>query len=517
MAQLFGRSERTDDVPAGRRAVASLALVAGALSGVVTSAAAPVGAAPAEVNLICTGVQGDSAELFPDSEEDTAGSDSGTLVRYLIGQIGQPTPGSDDGPEYYTPKLSFAATARLDHDLPDPMLTSDGPTDVKVSGEVQLTDGFLASLNNIGVVSPFGVTATNDALLSGVGVSGDQDSVSTPSVTQDPESAPISLPIDLTVTATPAGSGGAIQLDYTANFALALNQDIVEPEVTFGTMSMSCETSGQPQSVKAPEWSFDPNLPEPELQMAAPEPLADGYVAEPGGVVARTDRHVSVDQPERQLSPDLEVRLDVLANDGSLDSNRAIDPDSLELSSTDGPVDVTIEDGQLTFRSSVIPYSESPYYEYEGFEFDGPIILDPDRYPAVAGFAFGLFTRTEVTYRVCDDGDPASCADGLAEVIMPIQIGDICDDPNLDFDCGPFEPPVDTTCTDDMSICEVPGCSWSDDDDRYVCTYPGKLQADPNDPPDDPPSSNDDPPSGNGPGDGRQPPLGTPLTPAFTA
>ena len=249
-------------------------------------------------------------------------------------------------------------------------------------------------------------------------------------------------------------------------------------------------------------------LPEPQGEVvaldAAPQPLADGFVARPDGVIARTDRLLTTEQM---------AHLDVLANDEALGAGRSIDPTSLSFSSTDDLVVVEVDDGHLMFTAGPVSYSEYPFGGYEGVE-----TIDRDRFPVLAGLAFSPFVRVEASYRICDDDNPANCADGLAEVTMPLEPGDPCDDPNLQFECGPYEPEVDTTCSDDMSICEVPGCTWSDDAGRYVCVYPGTPPHDPTDPGPghDSPSSRDEPPNGNGPGDGYPSPPGTPLTPAFT-
>ncbi|MEZ5382856.1 MAG: hypothetical protein R2754_13815 [Microthrixaceae bacterium] len=471
----------------------------------MTTAGGPVGAAVQDVDLICTGTQGDSAGLFPDSGGGVSGGfDSRFLVSFLIGQIGQPEPTPDE-PQIYEPRLSFAATARLDHDLPDVMLSTDAPADVTVSGEIQLTAGFLASLRRLGVTDPFGVEATTTARVGGPGVTGDSGSVAAVPVTQDPSAAPLSIPVDLLVTATPTAGGGAMRLDYSVDVAMVLDQQSSYPSpLDLGTLSMSCETSSEPQTAEYLGDTFG----DLDLRFAVPEPLADGYVANPQGVVARTDRH---------FTSAASMSVNVLANDDALGAGRSIDPDSLEVTSVDGLIDVALADNRLHFTSSTIPFSESPFNS-----FDGPAALDTDRFPTIAGFGYQLLTRARVDYRVCDDGDPASCADGLAEVIMPVEVGDPCEDPNIDIDCTPYEPPVDTTCVDDMSVCEVPGCTWSETDDRYVCVYPGRHNADPDDPTDPPsgddppPSSGDDPPDGNGPGNEPRPPEGTPLTPAFT-
>jgi hypothetical protein len=514
MAQLFGRSGRTGDVPVGRRAVASLALVAGALSGVVTSAAAPVGAAPAEVNLICTGatddVAGTQTDLPPGLPEDAGGFSSSMVLSQLMSRMNQERV-EPDGPIMYVPKLSFAASATLEHDLPTSMLTGDAPAPVSISGSMRLAPDLLSAIDELGINGPVGVDATNRAELTGDGVTNDQaEDVAPTSLTQALDAAPLEFPVDLAVTATPTADGGPAQLDYFADVALTIDQEIEEPfGIDIGTVSMTCTTAGPPQPVTVPEGYGDPGGPDVELQIAAPQPLADTYVAAPDGVIARTDRG---------LISEFDLAVDVLANDEALATDRSIDPSSLEILDADGPADVSLVDNRLAFESVEIPYSESPYGQIEfGFAED-PMDFDDIPFVPVAGFSLFPMFRTKVTYRVCDDGDPETCADGFTEVIMPMQIGDICDDPNIDVDCGPFEPPVDTTCTDDKSICEVPGCSWSDEEGRYVCTYPGKLQADPNDPPSDPngpPSSTNDPPSGNGPG--RLPSPGTPLTPAFTA
>lgn len=47
-----------------RRALASLALLVGTLSGVITSTVTPAGAVADGVNLICSGTSNDSAALF---------------------------------------------------------------------------------------------------------------------------------------------------------------------------------------------------------------------------------------------------------------------------------------------------------------------------------------------------------------------------------------------------------------------------------------------------------------------
>lgn len=436
------------------------------------------------------------------------------VTSFIIGRIGQPEAEPDQPVEYYGPRLSFAASASLDHDLPSSLLTTDEPVPVDVTGSMQLTDEFLAAMGQFGVSGPIDIKATNHASLTGAGVTGDSNHDDSPvAIAQDVAGTPVAFPVDLTATATPTPGGGALQLDYSVEIEMAIDQPSTYPfPLDVRTVSMTCETAGPPQLVEPSEDFYIPEDVDADFRVAAPRPLADSFVAVPDGVIARTDRVLSAE-------PSLDV--DVLVNDEALGADRSIDPESLAVAATEGPIDVTTTDRGLVFDSPTVPFSESPF---GGFE--GPFTVDQSVFPTMTGFVFNPFARATVTYQVCDDDDPASCAEGLTEVIMPVEIGDPCDDPNVVIDCTPYEPPVDTTCTDDMSICEVPGCTWSDDDDRYVCTYPGKLQADPNDPTDptdppsgsdDPPSSNDNPPSGNGPGDGRQPPLGTPLTPAFTA
>ena len=479
-------------------------------SGIVASPGSQVGAAPRDVNLICDGAANDSAALFPLTAN--GGFDSQFLVSLLIGQIGQPGP---DEPQVYPgPQLGFAATAQLDHDLPDTMLTTDVPAVVHVSGSVQLSSGFLESLRNLGFVIPFEVAASNHVGIDGRGVIGDHADQTAATITQDPAAPPVSIPVDLTVTATPSPSGGPVELDYNVGLAMALDQQSSSPGVLdFATMSMNCETAGESQSVMFPG-DFEPDVEGGDTRVAAPQPLADGFVARPDGVIARTDRILSTEQM---------VHLDVLANDEALGAGRSIDPTSLSFSSSDDLVEVEVDDGHLMFTAGPIPFSEFPYGDFEGLE-----TIDRDRFPVLAGLAFSPYIRVEANYRICDDGDPANCADGLAEVTMPLDLGDPCDDPNLQIDCGPYEPEVDTTCSDDMSVCEVPGCTWSDDADRYVCTYPGTTTVDPEGPPPPPPASGDGPPlgpgeppggrppDGRGPGAKRAPPPGVPLTPAFT-
>ena len=87
-----------------RRALASLALLVGTLSGVITSTVTPAGAVADGVNLICSGTSNDSAALFPDTS--TGGFDSQFLVGFLIGQIGLPGP---DEPQIYPgPQLGLS-------------------------------------------------------------------------------------------------------------------------------------------------------------------------------------------------------------------------------------------------------------------------------------------------------------------------------------------------------------------------------------------------------------------------
>ena len=494
-----------------------MALLAGGLSGaMVVPTGSAVGAAPRDVNLICEGASNDSAELFPLT--NSGGFDSQFLVSFLIGQIGQPGP--DEPQEYLGPQLGFAATARLDHDLPDTMLTTDVPAVVHVSGSVQLSSGFLESLRDLGFVLPFEVAASNHVGVGGPGVIGDHADQSPATITQDPADPPASIPVDLTVTATPSPNGGPVELDYNVGVAMALDQQSSVPgALEFSTLSMSCETAGEAQSVVF-SGEFELDMEGGDGRVAAPQPLADGFVARPDGVIARTDRLLSTEQM---------AHLDVLANDEALGAERSIDPTSLSFSSTEDLVEVEVDDGHLMFTAGSVSYSEYPFGGFEGIE-----TIDRDRFPILAGLAFNPFVRVEANYRICDDDNPANCADGLAEVIMPLAVGDPCDDPNLQFECGPYEPEVDTTCSDDMSICEVPGCTWSDDAGRYVCTYPGMMMSDPNEPPstgDDAPlhppvppdgkepdgkSPDGKSPDGRGPGETNAPPPGVPLTPAFT-
>lgn len=518
MAQRRGHSNAARQLGRrrGRRAAASLALIAGGLSGgIVAPTVSPVGAAPQDVNLICAGTPDDSAGLFPDTT--TGGFDSQFLVSFLIGQIG--LPGPDEPQTYPGPQLGFAATAQLDHDLPASMLTTDAPATVHVDGSVQLSSGFLTALGHLGVAAPFGLAATNHVGVGGAGVTGSQASGSPAAVTQDPGAAPVSIPVDVTVTATPTPDGGPVQLDYDVAVKLALNQQSSWPSpLDLATLSMTCETAGEPQEYSFPD-GFDPDLEGADPLVAAPQPLADGFVARPGGVIARTDR---------LLTTEPMAHLDVVANDEALGAGRSIDPTSIEVSSTEELVEVEVDGGHLMFTAEPIPFSESPYNGFEGLG-----AIDQLRFPTLAGLPFSPFVRARATYRICDDGDPASCADGLAEVIMPLAVGDPCDDPNLQSDCGPWEPEPETTCADDMSACEVPGCTWSDDDGRYVCVYPGELHHDPPGPgsgSDDPPSSAGEPPdsgpggsipnggapNGRGPGEASPRAPGTPLTPAFT-
>jgi hypothetical protein len=507
MAQLFSRSVRTDDVPVGRRAVASLALVAGALSGVATSTAVPVGAAPADIGMICVGNSGDIAATTNDPEWEEGGFDSEFVAGYLT---------SSDS----TGASPLAmVTVELDHDLPDVMSTADAALPVNVTGAARLSDSFFETLPRYQVQKPFKVDATTHATLDGSGVSASAADDTAATVTQPPSGPGTEFPVNLALTATPTADGGAYELNLTMDLKLRFDQAVTSPiNLELGTLSMSCEAASDPHDLNYPYY-YDDDDDDPEgfrPSVRLPQPVAEGFVAHPGGVVARTDR---------AFETDTTVMVPVLDNDGSLDPERSIDPATLKVVST-GPAghwgaEVMVHDGALMITPEVLRFPDL-YDEVEtmGGGYGG--VYNPPPGIIEAGFGDPMLSLS-VVYEVCDDGNPASCAEGLANVTVGVDQIDPCDDPDMDVDCGPSDPPVDTTCTDDMSICEVPGCSWSDDDDRYVCTYPGKLKADPNDPkdppsgPDDPPSSNGDPPSGNGPGNGQRPPPGAPLTPAFTA
>ena len=506
---------------AARRAMASLALLVGTLAGVMTSTATPAGAVASEVNLICSGTPNDSAALFPDTP--TGGFDSQFLIRFLIGQIG--LPGPDEPQTYPGPQLGFAATAQLDHNLPSSMLTSDAPVAVKVDGSVQLSDGFLTSMRNLGITIPFDLKATNHVGVSGPGVSGDSADQYVAPVTQDPNASPTPIPVDITVTAAPSPQGGPTQLDYDVDLAMVLNQRTSNPgELDLATLSMSCETAGEPQTASFPNGP-DPEWDASDIPIAAPQPLADAFVARPGGVRARTDR---------LLSSTPTARLDVLNNDKALGTGRSIDATSLSVSSTDDLVDVETDGDQLTFTAGPISDSEVPL----PYGSQSPSQMERERFPTLAGLQFGPYVRAQATYRVCDDGDPAACADGLAEVIMPLALGDPCDDPNLQIDCEPSLPEPADICIDDMGVCETPGCIWANETGLDACSSADHLPPQPNSAQDPPPDSNGNPaadntnspsgnppkgnppesnaPAGNAPRDPEQPSPGVPLRPTFT-
>lgn len=499
-----------------RRALASLALLVGTLSGVITSTATPAGAVADGVNLICSGTSNDSAALFPDTS--TGGFDSQFLVGFLIGQIGLPGP---DEPQIYPgPQLGFAATAQLDHNLPNAMLTSDAPVAVRVNGSVQLSDGFLTSMRHLGITIPFGLKASNHVGVSGPGVTGDSTEQSVGPVTQDPNASPTPISVDITVTATPSPQGGPAQLDYDVDLEMALNQRSSNPgQLDLATLSMSCETAGEPQTTSFPSGP-DPEWDGAEVPIAAPQPLADGFVARPGGIRARTDR---------LLSTTPTARLDVLANDEALGSGRSIDPNSLSVSSTDELVDIETNGDQLTFTAGPISNAGAPYPDGS----QSPDQMERERFPMLAGLQFEPFVRAQATYRVCDDGDPAACADGLAEVIMPLALGDPCDDPNLQIDCGPSVPEPGDTCIDDMGACGTPECDEAKELGSDACSFADRLSAQASSAQDPSPDSNGEPadgntnapnrnapagnaPAGNAPRNAAQPSPGVPLRPTFT-
>ena len=501
---------------AARRAMASLALLVGTLAGVMTSTATPAGAVAGGVNLICSGTPNDSAALFPDTP--TGGFDSQFLIGFLIGQIG--LPGPDEPQTYPGPQLGFAATAQLDHNLPNSMLTSDTPVAVRVDGSVQLSDGFLTSMRHLGITIPFGLKATNHVGLSGAGVTGDSTEQSVGPVTQDPNASPTSVPVDLTVTATPSPQGGPAQLDYDVDLAMVLNQRTSYPgELDLATLSMSCETAGEPQTTSFPN-GLNPEWDGADVRIAAPQPLADGFVAKPGGVRARTDR---------LLSTTPTAHLDVLYNDEALGSGRSIDPTSLTVSSTDDLVDIEVDGDHLTFTAGPISDSEVPL----PYGSQSPSQMERERFPTLAGLQFGPYVRAHATYRVCDDGNPAACADGLAEVIMPLALGNPCNDPNLQIDCEPPPPELGDTCIGGKGTCAIPGCTGANGLGRDACSSADHLPPQPSSAQNPPPDSNGNsaadntnspagnapkgnPPKGNAPRDLEQPSPGVPLRPTFT-
>lgn len=482
----------------GRRAAASLALLAGGLSGgIIAPAGSQAGAAPRDVDLICTGESGDEASNFIDGDFGEGGPDSQFIVESLNDQDRTGTsPGS-------------LVTVTLDHDLPDVMATDDAARPVNVSGTARLSDAFFDATGPFQLERSFQVESSARAHLDGPGVSESRANGPTSTLTQPIAGPGASFPVDLDLTATPTAEGGAVALQMSTTWKLHLDQQGTEPfPLRLGTVSMTCETAGPIHDLTSPYGNEEGILDDYQSSIRLPQPLADSYVARPGGVIARTDR---------AFDNETTVMVDVLDNDESLDAARVIDPATLKLIST-GPADHW--DADVSLHDGVIMVSPKPLHisdMYDDFQTqEGGWGGTPSPPPGITLVSFGpAVLSLTLVYEVCDDGDPASCAQGLAYVTAGVEQIDPCDDPTVDIDCGPSEPTKDTTCSDDMSICEVPGCTWSDADGRYVCTYPGKLHPDPNNDP--PPSTDDDPPDGTGPGDGRRPPPGVPLTPAFTA
>jgi hypothetical protein len=221
--------------------------------------------------------------------------------------------------------------------------------------------------------------------------------------------------------------------------------------------------------------------------------------------------------------------LDVLANDEALGSGRSIDPNSLSVSSTDELVDIETNGDQLTFTAGPISNAGAPYPDGS----QSPDQMERERFPMLAGLQFAPFVRAQATYRVCDDGDPAACADGLAEVIMPLALGDPCDDPNLQIDCGPSVPEPGDTCIDDMGACGTPECDEAKELGSDACSFADRLSAQASSAQDPSPDSNGEPadgntnapnrnapagnaPAGNAPRNAAQPSPGVPLRPTFT-
>ncbi|MCB1028559.1 MAG: hypothetical protein KDB24_12455 [Microthrixaceae bacterium] len=493
----------------GRRAVATLALLAGSLSGVITTASVSAGAAPVDIDMICTGDSGDVAAT-------TSGDGFGEGVfdsRFIAGFLSDPSGASP---------LAMV-TVSLDHDLPEVMLTDDPAAPVNVGGTARLSDAFFEALTTYQVEQPFAVDASTHARLDGLGVSTSEAGGASSRLTQPPAGPGVEFPVNLALTATPTATGGGMALHLTMDWKLHFDQAVTRPvSLDLRTVSMTCESAGAPHDLQYP-YPDEEGFPgfAPAIRLA--QPVADGFVATPGGVVARTDRAFEVNTS---------AMVPVLDNDESLDPDRVIDPSTLTVVST-GPADhwdaeVMVHGGELMVTPKQLRFSDL-YTEVEsGDSYYGGFYSPP---PGIVQTGFGPpMLSLSIVYEVCDDGDPASCARGLAEVTVGVDQIDPCEDPTIDLVCGPYVPPEpEPTCDDDMSLCEVPGCTWSEPDDRYVCTYPGSLQADPGDPPsgNDPPSSSDDPPSGNnptaggpdgnGPGDDQQPSAGDPLTPAFTA